>query len=271
LGKERSDCGAVQDLLDEYVAGTLDGEGAALVEKHLEECEVCRRDMAFIKALSRMVREHEVSGRGYHLEADTLLDLALEPDSMDPDLRKRAQGHLKICARCDQDLQLLRGVSQHLGLGSEDRRVHPWSMRVAAGLRALRTCWMLIPITAIVIVLVMLAVPVYYSKQDMAKESSVKANMHTLQLAVEDFAVETDGVYPDHEGSKTPQGNTVRDLCPDGDYPRNPFTGKVTTVVWDGDPRAPGDIGINPANKTGYVIKGHGRREMLQLELRPHR
>jgi prepilin-type N-terminal cleavage/methylation domain-containing protein len=122
-------------------------------------------------------------------------------------------------------------------------------------------------VVVIIGILAAIAIPNFISMQDRAKEASVKANMHTLQLAFEDFAVQTDGVYPDGAASATPGGDTVQDLCPDGAYPDNPFVGGATVVTWDADPAAQGVIGANPANTTDYIIKGFGKSAMLSLEL----
>jgi type IV pilus assembly protein PilA len=118
-------------------------------------------------------------------------------------------------------------------------------------------------------VLVAMGIPNFIQLQDRAKEASVKSNMHTIQLAIEDFAVQTVGIYPDNGASTTPAGQTVEDLCPFGAYPVNPFTEAATVVSWDADPAAPGTIGINPATTADYTIKGFGKQVMLLLELHP--
>jgi prepilin-type N-terminal cleavage/methylation domain-containing protein len=118
-------------------------------------------------------------------------------------------------------------------------------------------------------VLVAMGIPNFIQLQDRAREASVKANMHTIQLALEDFAVQTVGVYPDNGASTTPGGETVEDLCPKGAYPENPFTAAPTVVSWDADPANPGEIGVNPATVSDYTIKGHGKSFMLFLELHP--
>jgi prepilin-type N-terminal cleavage/methylation domain-containing protein len=121
----------------------------------------------------------------------------------------------------------------------------------------------------IVGVLVAMGIPNFIQLQDRAKEASVKANMHTVQLAIEDFGVQTLGVYPEDGASTTPSGQRVEDLCPDGAYPNNPFTAAATVVSWDADPANPGEIGVNPATTSDYVVKGHGKHVMLLLELHP--
>jgi prepilin-type N-terminal cleavage/methylation domain-containing protein len=124
-------------------------------------------------------------------------------------------------------------------------------------------------VALIIMILAAIGIPNFIRIQDRAKEACVKSNMHTIQLAMEDFAVQTDGWYPDTGASTTPGGDTVADLCPDGNYPENPFTYAPTAVVWDGDPAASGLIGINPANTTTYIIKGYGKSVLLSLQLSP--
>ncbi len=125
-------------------------------------------------------------------------------------------------------------------------------------------------VTVIIVgVIVAITLPNLIRLQSRAKEASVKANMHTLQLALEDFAVQTGGHYPDDATSTTPGGETVEDLCPGGTYPTNPFTEAPTVVAWDADPANPGQIAINPATTSGYLIKGFGSSMMLLLELTP--
>jgi prepilin-type N-terminal cleavage/methylation domain-containing protein len=122
-------------------------------------------------------------------------------------------------------------------------------------------------VVVIIGILAAIAIPNFISMQDRAKEASVKANMHTLQLAFEDFAVQTDGVYPDLATSATPGGDTIQDLCPQGQYPENPFTNAATVVTFDAEPAAQGVIGADPANITDYVIKGYGKKALLELQL----
>jgi type II secretion system protein G len=122
-------------------------------------------------------------------------------------------------------------------------------------------------VVVIIGILAAIAIPNFISMQDRAKEASVKANMHTFQLAFEDFAVQTDGVYPDDGASTTPGLDTVESLCPGGAYPDNPFTGVPTLAVFDADPAGQGVIGANPALITNYIIKGYGKSALLPLQL----
>jgi prepilin-type N-terminal cleavage/methylation domain-containing protein len=122
-------------------------------------------------------------------------------------------------------------------------------------------------VVVIIGILAAIAIPNFINMQARAKEASVKENMHTLQLTFEDFAVQTEGVYPDNAASTTPGGETVQDLCTGGAYPDNPFTKAPTVITWDADPAASGAIGANPANTTDYIIKGFGKTDMLALEL----
>jgi prepilin-type N-terminal cleavage/methylation domain-containing protein len=122
-------------------------------------------------------------------------------------------------------------------------------------------------VTVIIGILVTIAVPNFIHMQDRAREAAVRSNMHALQTAIEDFAVQTLGFYPDDATSTTPGGLTVADLCPGADYPDNPFTGGPTAVNWDADPAAAGEIGVNPAVTDGYIIKGFGKEAILAFTL----
>lgn len=122
-------------------------------------------------------------------------------------------------------------------------------------------------VTLIIGILAAISIPNMVKMQDRAREACVKSNMHTIQLAMEDFAVQTLGLYPDDGASTTPGGLTVQDLCPGGDYPRNPFTKDPTAVDWDADPDGSGEIGINPATTNSYLMKGFGKDAMLNFQV----
>src|SRR5438128_9750612 len=50
-------------------------------------------------------------------------------------------------------------------------------------------------VVVIIGILAAIAIPNFIAMQNRAKEGSTKANMHTLQLASEDYGVQNDGVY----------------------------------------------------------------------------
>src|SRR5260221_11715474 len=54
---------------------------------------------------------------------------------------------------------------------------------------------MLMIVVVIIGILAAIAIPNFIAMQNRAKEGSVKANMHTFQLASEDYGVQNDGVY----------------------------------------------------------------------------
>ena len=50
-------------------------------------------------------------------------------------------------------------------------------------------------VVVIIGILAAIAIPNFIAMQVRAKEGSTKANMHTFQLAAEDYGVQQDGVY----------------------------------------------------------------------------
>ncbi|MCK4237297.1 MAG: type II secretion system protein [Candidatus Krumholzibacteria bacterium] len=106
-------------------------------------------------------------------------------------------------------------------------------------------------VVVIIGILAAIAIPNFINMQARAKEASVKSNCHTVQLAAEDFAVQSDGVYADDVGvDTTPGGDTITSMLPGGVLLGNPFT-KVATE--------PVDAAAATAGQTGYVdVKGAG-------------
>ena len=76
-------------------------------------------------------------------------------------------------------------------------------------------------VVVIIGILAAIAIPNFIAMQDRAKEGSTKANMHTFQLAAEDYGVQWDGAYSAGAG-------TVHALLPAaGANFKNPFTNSV--------------------------------------------
>jgi type II secretion system protein G len=120
-------------------------------------------------------------------------------------------------------------------------------------------------VVVIIGILVAIAVPNFISMQNRAKEGSVKANMHSFQLAMEDYAVQNDGTY-----ATATEKADVKALFPGGTWPKNPFTGSAyadADVGFGADPAASGDMAANPATTTSYTIKGYGKSAILALTL----
>lgn len=118
-------------------------------------------------------------------------------------------------------------------------------------------------VVVIIGILAAIAIPNFISMQDRAREGSVKANMHAFQLAVEDFAVKSSGIYPVAADAAAVQAN-----LPSGNWPTNPFTGVVNEApeTWAG---AAGTLGRFATNATtaGYTISGYGKAAALTLTL----
>jgi len=118
-------------------------------------------------------------------------------------------------------------------------------------------------VVVIIGILAAIAIPNFINMQARAKEASVKSNCHTVQLAAEDFAVQSDGVYSDDVGTDTtPSGDTITDMLPGGALLENPFT-KAATEPVDGAAANPGECGYVPevlnAVNIGYTITGVGK------------
>jgi len=117
----------------------------------------------------------------------------------------------------------------------------------------------LMVVVLIIGILAAIAVSNFVSMQDRAREASVKSNMHTFQLAMEDYATQNNGIYP-----LAANNAAVLALLPGGVLPANPFGG-ATTMDWAAAPSASGNLGLTTSTTLNYVLRGYGRNALLPL------
>jgi hypothetical protein len=96
--------------------------------------------------------------------------------------------------------------------------------------------------------------------QNRAREGTVKSNMHTVQMSMEDFSLLNDGQYPTSAAATVPDGRTLQQVCPTSGYPTNPWSKVPSIVQWNTNPTAgaKGELAINPALASWYQVKGNG-------------
>ncbi len=127
-------------------------------------------------------------------------------------------------------------------------------------------------VVVIIGILAAIAIPNFIAMQDRAKEGSTKANMHTFQLAAEDYGVQNNGAY-----SVDPAG--VAPLLPRGGAtfvnPFNPSSG--TKYADQGTWTVPLASGVTEPGVTVYAdsadaglqyqVAGRGKTQDLPLVL----
>ena len=125
-------------------------------------------------------------------------------------------------------------------------------------------------VVVIIGILAAIAIPNFIAMQNRAKEGSTKANMHTFQLAAEDYGVQHDGVY-------AAGADTVSLLLPSGGANfKNPFTSSTTNAWQDISswtfgtaPAATnsGEVAYADSATAQYAIAGKGKSAALTLVL----
>jgi prepilin-type N-terminal cleavage/methylation domain-containing protein len=157
-------------------------------------------------------------------------------------------------------------------------------------------------VVVIIGILAAIAIPNFISMQDRARESSVKSNMHSLQLAAEDFSIQAGGNYPVDLAQQVSQANPLvlnnvvslageepangalgpNPLLPAGI--KNPIVAASNTAqtehpaaAWDQAhigscsidfmDEAGAQAAGSPSNAKRYVITGYGRKSTLDLTL----
>jgi len=115
-------------------------------------------------------------------------------------------------------------------------------------------------VVSILGILAAIGIANYMRLQDHAKEGSIKSNMHTVQVMVEDFAIENDGLYPVPGDAAAFQGRFSS-----GQFPVNPYTGGPTNIVWGATPSQSGEIGFVTATTTNYSLRAFGADALIPL------
>jgi prepilin-type N-terminal cleavage/methylation domain-containing protein len=115
-------------------------------------------------------------------------------------------------------------------------------------------------VVVIIGILAAIAIPNFIAMQDRAKEGSTKANMHTAQLAAEDYGVKNDGTYADLATSLVLPANFA-----------NPFASASTALenrAFAAAPAAtPGITSYGDTSQVNYNVKGYGKSAALALVL----
>jgi type IV pilus assembly protein PilA len=117
-------------------------------------------------------------------------------------------------------------------------------------------------VVVIIGILAAIAIPNFIAMQNRAKEGSTKANMHTLQLAVEDYGVRNDGKYQ----TTLTVGATAADVLLPTNF-KNPFNGLTTSGnAWEDRASVTGTPGATAgltsyadSSNSNYNIKGVGK------------
>ena len=127
-------------------------------------------------------------------------------------------------------------------------------------------------VVLIIGILASIAIPNFISMQKRAREGSTKSNMHTFQLAAEDYNVQNDGVYAD-------AATKIEPMLPNaGANFKNPFTNTqgsgvafedVATFARPVVPTStkPGIVAYTDSSTLTYVIGGEGKTLPLTLQL----
>jgi prepilin-type N-terminal cleavage/methylation domain-containing protein len=108
-------------------------------------------------------------------------------------------------------------------------------------------------VVVIIGLLAAIAIPNFQHLIKRAKEASVRGNVHSIQIAIEAFAVDHSAVYPVQADDAE-----IQALLPGGAYPENPFTRAPTNVPWNADPVDPGEISITSLPGGGYMLQAEG-------------
>jgi type IV pilus assembly protein PilA len=111
-------------------------------------------------------------------------------------------------------------------------------------------------VVAIIGILAAIAIPNFIAMQSRAKEAGTKSNMHTFQLAAEDYSVLNDGQYADTATE------VALNLPSSGMNFKNPFD--VSDAAWDDQPTWTIPLASGSAIR-GIVVYGDQNHLLYQV------
>jgi len=118
-------------------------------------------------------------------------------------------------------------------------------------------------VVVIIGILAAIAIPNFAAMMDRAKEGSTKSNMHSFQLAAEDYGVEYDAVYAttaDLVATRlTPSGLTFKNPFDKTTGPGNAYENQGTWSTPISTSGKPGIIAYCDSSAVRYQIAGHGK------------
>ena len=125
-------------------------------------------------------------------------------------------------------------------------------------------------VVVIIGILAAIAIPNFIAMQNRAKEGSTKSNMHTVQLAAEDYGVQNDGVY----AATMSVGTTSANFQLPSAF-KNPFDASTgsggawedRTVFTAAAGATPGISSYADSSTAQYNVKGYGKSAPLTLVL----
>ncbi len=121
-------------------------------------------------------------------------------------------------------------------------------------------------VVVIIGILAAIAIPNFVKIIDKAKQSSVKANMHTFQVTVETISVDNGGVYPTSADADTIEANLPNNF-------KNPYDPDADAYVITDDAYptlSTGQVGYDATSDgTTYSVIGYGKDKYLDLTLIP--
>ncbi len=124
----------------------------------------------------------------------------------------------------------------------------------------------LLVVVAIIGIIATIAIPNLVGSKDKAKEAEVKAGIHAIQTALESYAVDHDGNYPQTNavigGEKSEADILIKEeyLI---EYPKNPFTEPEKPMRNSGiNSFSQGDFGYQrtPDKPYDYILQGYGAK-----------
>ncbi len=119
-------CDDIQFLLPEFVRGTLSSDKVRTVRNHLDICSSCREEVSDLTTIRDTLLAFPNEEVFSHIKTDDIVLYSENPSQLSLPRTKIVKNHLKICAVCRREVELLRNVDRDLLQNDHHRSYAPW-------------------------------------------------------------------------------------------------------------------------------------------------
>jgi len=107
----------IAPLLPWYATGRLAAAENARVEEHLAGCDECRELLALTRGFRRLAAQVRQETLFDHIHAQRLVEFAENPGAFEPEARRSVTSHLRECASCSGELEILQDIGRSVMAG----------------------------------------------------------------------------------------------------------------------------------------------------------
>ena len=107
-------CDRIEELLPDYVRGSLSGRKGRIVESHLQSCPRCRAAEQELEFIQKTLKKHSQDYVFSHVSPEELVDYVDGKEILRVEKQSDIESHLRVCALCKREADIIKKVNKTL-------------------------------------------------------------------------------------------------------------------------------------------------------------